>query len=140
MSGYTTMNERRPQTMRPGSVGADVYTGRLGSIAIIFGTPVGNAKPDELLDAVEVIGRRMTAHEWHGMDSFRSSSIVRAMRNMEALGDRARQMQDYLELHGDAGYIMTDLHAIQDVTSSRMLAAVDQFLDVSRAAFVVVTL
>jgi hypothetical protein len=113
--------------------------GQLGMIGAIYGVPTANGKPEDLVDGIEIGRGHILAHEWAHMDAQRSETIVDEIRDVEALGDRAHRVQEYLELFGDSAYTMTHLHAVQAVTKARMLGAVDHFLDLDRAALIIVT-
>ncbi len=101
-SAYTDDDERGKHMMRPNSVGwGKPWGGRLGTIGAIYGVPDPRGTPEDLFDGI-VIGRhRIVANEWAQLGAQRSYTIASEVRSVEALGDRATRMQQFLELYGD---------------------------------------
>ncbi|HEY2367432.1 MAG TPA: pitrilysin family protein, partial [Polyangiaceae bacterium] len=140
LEGYASYNaDHEHKSVRPGSVSWGIVPARLGSIGYIYGTPAPGSSPDDLVDSIEVSRKRIVARDLGTLAAHRSFYIATEVRAAEGLGERAQRMQEYLELYGDAAYVMKDLKALQAVTRDRMVAAVDQMLDLDRAVVVVVT-
>ncbi len=139
LTGYASYNAQdKHGSLRPGSVHWLVVPHRLGSIGIIYGTPTKDAAPDDLLDSIDISRQRIVARELGTLGAYRSFYIATEVRAAENLDGRAKRMQELLELYGEPD-VMRDLRAVQAVTKSRMVGAVDKFLDPARAVVVVVT-
>jgi zinc protease len=140
LEGYASYNaDHDHHSVRPRSVSWGIITARLGSVGYIYGTPAQGSSPDDLVDSIVISRRRIVAHDLGSLAAHRSFYIATEVRAAEGLGERAQRMQEYAELYGDAAYVMKDLKALQAVTRERMIAAVDQMLDLDRAVVVVVT-
>jgi predicted Zn-dependent peptidase len=140
LENYAAYNaEHDHKTMRPRSVHWGIISARLGSVGYIYGTLTKGSSPDDLVDSIDVSRKRIVARDLGSLAAHRSYQIATEVRAAEGLGERAQRMQEYAELYGDAEYVMKDLKALQAVTRDRMIAAVDQMLDLDRAVVVVVT-
>ena len=140
LEGYASYNaEHDHKTIRPRSAHWGIIPARLGSVGYIYATPTPGSSPDDFVDSIEVSRKRIVARDLGSLAAHRSFYIATEVRAAEGLGERARRMQDYAELHGDAEYVMKDLKALQAVTRDRMIAAVDTMLDLDRAVVVVIT-
>ena len=140
LEGYAGYNaEHDHKSMRPRSVHWGIIPARLGSVGYIYGVPSPGSSPDDLVDSIDVSRKRIVARDLGSLAAHRSFYIATEVRAAEGLGERARRMQEYAELYGDPEYVMKDLKALQAVTRDRMVAAVDQMLDLDRAVVVVVT-
>jgi predicted Zn-dependent peptidase len=137
--GVAKFTEEDKKTTRPGSVTWTFDDQRLGSIGYVAATLTPGGKPEDVVDAIEILRARILRFDWAQLGAQRSFSIAHEVRGVEALGDRAREMQRNLDMFGQADYEMTYLRNVQNVSSARSVAATDHFLDPARAAIVIVT-
>ncbi len=137
--GVLKFTEEDKKTTRPGSVMWSFDDHRLGSIGYIAASLAQGGKPEDVVDAIEIVRARILRFDWAQLGAQRSWSIAHEVRGVEALGDRAREMQRNLDMFGQPDYEMTYLRNVQNVSSARLVATVDHFLDPARAAIVIVT-
>ncbi len=130
--------ETEHKTMRPGSIAWNLIEGRLGSVGYIAGVPTAGSKAEDLVESIEEARSWIVARELGKLGAQRTNAIANEIRDVEGLGARAKRMQYYLENYGEADYVMKSLAAIQSVSKSQMVAAVDKFLDLDRAVVIVV--
>lgn len=110
--------------------------GALGVVVSISMTASGPGSVESLFDAFEYTQRWMREDDRLDLGDQQSSIIVRALSDMESPSSRAERLWDLDRRFGNADHVMTDLRAYQSVERARVLRAISETFNPSRAAIV----
>lgn len=122
-------------------MGYNTSRGRLATLGAMYAVLSPKGSAEDIVGDINTRWRYLSSREdgYRTMARFRTQSIAEMLWKVEPFGSRAEQLQDNLELFNDVDHTTTELRDLQNTPSARVRAAVNDYLDVNRAAVVVIT-